>query len=231
MSLNNNFSLDLCNILVMGQRFASRFPETLLSKGLPSLNKSNKEINMNLTKICSNPNCKQEKILSEFGKNKHAKDGFTFYCKLCIKERGSLYYIDNAIKIRKKHKKYKNENKEKINKYHREKKRKDSQFKIICNLRTRLNGILKSKNINKTFQSHIKFLGCSAKQLKEYLENQFKENMSWNNHGLYGWHIDHIKPLSSFDLTIEEQVKQACHYTNLQPLWAEENLSKGDKTL
>jgi len=52
--------------------------------------------------------------------------------------------------------------------------------------------------------------------------------MNWDNWGIYGWHIDHIKPLASFDLTKREQLFEAVHYTNLQPLWANENLSKGD---
>ncbi len=58
-----------------------------------------------------------------------------------------------------------------------------------------------------------------------------KDTMTWDNYGLYGWHIDHIKPLASFDLTDREQFLEACHYTNLQPLWAEENLSKGNKII
>ena len=71
-------------------------------------------------------------------------------------------------------------------------------------------------------------------ELKVYLERLFHPGMTWDNLGRYDknrptWHIDHIKPLSLFDLTDNEQVKLACHYTNLQPLWAEENLRKHDR--
>lgn len=78
--------------------------------------------------------------------------------------------------------------------------------------------------------SFVRDLGCTIEQLRAYLEEQFKPGMTWDNWALDGWHIDHIKPLTSFDLTDREQFKKACHYTNLQPLWAEENFSKQDKT-
>jgi AraC-like DNA-binding protein len=77
--------------------------------------------------------------------------------------------------------------------------------------------------------STIRDLGCSIVELKRHLEDQFDDNMSWDNYGLDGWHIDHIVPLASFNLTDEDQFKKACHYTNLQPLWAKDNLSKGSK--
>jgi hypothetical protein len=72
-------------------------------------------------------------------------------------------------------------------------------------------------------------VGCTPQELKEHLEKQFKEGMTWDNHGMYGWHIDHIIPLSS--ATTEEELYKLCHFTNLQPLWAEENLSKGNRIL
>jgi len=75
--------------------------------------------------------------------------------------------------------------------------------------------------------SSWKCVGCSPDELIKRLESQFHLGMTWDNYGLYGWHIDHIKPLASFDLTDEEQFKAACHYSNLQPLWAKDNLSKG----
>ena len=70
-------------------------------------------------------------------------------------------------------------------------------------------------------------LGCTIPELKQYLESKFQEGMTWENWGVHGWHIDHIIPLSSFDLTCREQFLKVCHYTNLQPLWAKDNLSKG----
>ena len=75
----------------------------------------------------------------------------------------------------------------------------------------------------------IKMLGCSFEFLRNYIESKFLEGMTWENHGYYGWHIDHIIPCSSFDLSIKENQFKCFHYTNLQPLWAFENLSKGDK--
>lgn len=98
----------------------------------------------------------------------------------------------------------------------------DSQFKLTRNLRSRLHLAIKGK-----FKagSAIRDLGCSIPELIEYFKPLFQEGMSWENHG--EWHIDHIIPLSAFDLTDPEQLKVACHFTNLQPLWAVENIRKG----
>lgn len=72
-------------------------------------------------------------------------------------------------------------------------------------------------------------LGCYPEELKVYLEAKFKKGMSWNNWSYRGWHIDHIIPIASFDLTDIKQQKKAFHYTNLQPLWRKENMLKSDK--
>ncbi|NBQ17559.1 hypothetical protein EBU24_04530 [bacterium] len=86
------------------------------------------------------------------------------------------------------------------------------------------NGIGKSKHT-------MELLGCSIEELKIYLEKQFVKGMCWNNYGKKGWHIDHILPCASFDLTDPEQQKICFHYTNLQPLWAKDNYKKRDKVI
>ena len=89
---------------------------------------------------------------------------------------------------------------------------------------------IKQQSSNKAY-STIELLGCTVKECREYLEKQFKEGMTWENHSKNGWHIDHILPCASFDLNDPEQQKKCFHYTNLQPLWAEENRLKRDKIL
>jgi len=79
------------------------------------------------------------------------------------------------------------------------------------------------RKTNKTFN----IIGCTPEFLKEYIENQFTEGMTWENHGQFGWHIDHIIPLSS--VKTEEELYPLFHYTNLQPLWWLDNIKKGTK--
>lgn len=139
---------------------------------------------------------------------------------------------DCIERIKKYHDKYRKNNSDKRNEYIRNRQMNDIQFKIATNLRKCLNRALK---IGQKSGSAVSALQCSISELKLYLEDQFYpnprtgENMTWENYGLHGWHIDHIKPLSSFDLTDVNQFLEACCYTNLQPLWAEHNLKKGAK--
>ena len=100
----------------------------------------------------------------------------------------------------------------------------DLNWKLKNNLRSRIRLSLKGKNKSK---KTMELLGCTIKQLWEHLESKFKLGMTRENHGK--WHIDHIKPCISFNLTDPEQQKICFHYTNLQPLWAEDNLKKGAK--
>ena len=136
------------------------------------------------------------------------------------------YRDDNKDVIRKKSseiyksKEYRTLHKKRMkDKYHN-----DPIQKLISLHRTRLWHALKSQNAKKSDHS-IKLFGCSVKDLKNYLEKQFQEGWNWKNHGLI-WHIDHIKPLSKFNLNDDVEQKKAFHFTNLQPLLKEENLRK-----
>lgn len=124
--------------------------------------------------------------------------------------------------------KYKNKKRIYARKYVNRKMLEDPIFKLTKNLRGRLRNLLK---FNLKSGSAVRDLGCSVPELKIHLENKFQEGMTWENHGKYGWHIDHIMPIKSFDLSNREQFLKACHYTNLQPLWAKDNLSKGSKVI
>lgn len=108
-------------------------------------------------------------------------------------------------------------------KYVRERHKKDIDFKLRNNLRSRLRAALKN---NSKKGRTLDYLSCTIDKLKKHLESQFKDGMTWKNYGTYGWHIDHIIPLARFRLANEEEIKKACHYTNLQPMWAKENWSK-----
>ena len=110
----------------------------------------------------------------------------------------------------------------------KEKYKKDPLFKISSILRARLGQAMRGNLKSATTE---KLLGCSYEYARQHLENQFTDGMSWNNHGMHGWHIDHIMPCASFDLSDPKQQKECFHYTNLQPLWAEDNLKKSDKII
>lgn len=109
-----------------------------------------------------------------------------------------------------------------------EKNRFDSipEYRLIKSVRARLRKFLKSKNITKRNET-FKMVGCTPKFLKEHLEKQFKPGMNWQNHTNKGWHVDHIVPLSSVKKI--DEIERLMHYTNLQPLWAEDNLKKSNK--
>jgi hypothetical protein len=109
------------------------------------------------------------------------------------------------------------------NEYARNRRKTDPNFKLGAYLRNRINKAIEN---NQKSGSAVRDLGCSISELKEYLESLFQEGMSWENHRPSGWHIDHIIPLSSFNLKDREQFLKACHYTNLQPLWVKDNLKK-----
>lgn len=122
------------------------------------------------------------------------------------------YYLRNKERLRKKN-----------NEYEKKRCAVDPCYKLKKNLRTRLYHALKGQAKN---GSAVKDMGCTVAELKTYLESKFQPGMTWENYSIHGWHIDHIKPLADFDLSDRNELLKACHFTNLQPLWAEDNMRK-----
>lgn len=166
--------------------------------------------------------CLFNKFFNEFYKMASSKDGHQPYCKSCHK----LLIKQNPNKNQ--HVKPLCTEKLRIYKrnYMRQKRQTSIQYKLIHNLRRRLNHALKSQD---KIGSYSKHLGCTVIELKLHLESKFQPGMTWENYGK--WHIDHIIPLSSFDLCDSIQFSKACHYQNLQPLWAIDNRKKYNKII
>jgi hypothetical protein len=125
-----------------------------------------------------------------------------------------------------KRKEYRENYKPRKQKQRKERRDGDPVFNLTNRLRCRLWKYLKILNITKTNKT-FDIVGCSPQFLKEHLETQFTDGMSWDNRS--EWHIDHIIPLSS--AKTEDELYKLCHYENLQPLWAEDNLKKSNKIL
>jgi hypothetical protein len=206
------------------------------------------------TKFCSK--CNEDKNICEFGKLSKSDDGLMYCCKQCNNKRSKEYrntnpekskesskscrlkhieerrkkridhYLNNRDKELEKAKIYREIYKPKRSIKRKERRKTDVIYGLVNDVRYRVWFYLKSHNItkrNKTFE----IIGCSPQFLKEHLENQFIDGMGWDNRS--EWHIDHIIPLSS--AKTEDELYKLCHYTNLQPLWAEDNLKKSNKIL
>jgi hypothetical protein len=146
-----------------------------------------------------------------------------------IKKYRKTEWAKNKEKIYAHNKKYRQENKESLNEKIRKRYNVDIEFKLTQRIRCRIRETITNNSKRKT--KSMELLGCSVKEAREHIEKQFKEGMTWNNYTHDTWHIDHIIPCASFDLSDPEQQKKCFHYTNLQPLWAKENMSKGAKIL
>jgi len=159
--------------------------------------------------------------------------------KIAAKDR--KYYQNNKEKIIAKDRKYRQENKEKVAAYQREyrqenkeeiaannrKRRKnDPVYAITRRLRCRMYNAVKRAGLDKKCDSSSELLGISYQGLKEWLEPQFTEGMTWDNRS--EWHVDHRVPCDAFDMTVEENQRICFWYKNLQPLWATQNIQKSN---
>jgi hypothetical protein len=234
--------------------------------------------------------CKIEKPLTEFYKHKRNKDGLTYICKLCAKQKAKKWRDENKEKKAESDKKWRDENKEKkaesdkkyaeknkekiceykkkhyqsnkeiylvnVKKHYQDnkegrlqyakqyyqdnkkwcihrstqygkyRKQIDPLFKLKCNLHSRTYQAFTRKSWKKEGSTQ-EMLGANYETVFNHIESRFKKGMSWDNLG--EWHIDHIIPLASANT--EKEMIDLCHYTNLQPLWAKENISKGNKII
>lgn len=177
-------------------------------KGQPSKQRILHEEKDNIMGKCC-CTCKEWNALTNFNKAENHWDKLRNECKECL----TRWRKNNRKQLT-----------EKQLIYERNRRATDPAFKLCGTLRSRLGNAINSKNAIKS-NTTMELIGCKLSFLLGYLEAKFTEGMSWENHGT--WHIDHIRPCCSFDLTIEEEQKKCFHYTNLQPLWAQENLSKG----
>jgi hypothetical protein len=170
--------------------------------------------------------CNEAKSYSEFYKNRTNKDGYEYYCKLCKnvlraknKDVDKRYYQSHREEKIAKAKAYENANREKVREDHRlymKKRRQNPKFRLQQSIKALINFHLKVKS-KKTNE----YLGCSYEEYIIYLEQQFDQNMTWENYGKDKyWEIDHIQPLSK---------EGSFHYTNTRPYPISENRSKGNK--
>lgn len=148
-----------------------------------------------------------------------------------VLKRRRSYEIENAEKIAERKSKYYQKNKEKINKrqrkYEKYKYYSDPVFRISSRIRARLREFMRKLKMPKTQRTH-EYLGCDYRFFRDHIESKFAKGMNWEGLLRGEIHIDHIRPISSFNLLDEDELKRAFHYTNCQPLWAKDNLRKSD---
>ena len=109
-----------------------------------------------------------------------------------------------------------------------ERSRNDPLFRLRNNLARKIHHALTDQSTRKD-DFTLELVGCNIQELKKHIEDQFTEGMKWDNYTHEGWHIDHIRPCSSFDFSNKKEVYLCFNWRNLQPLWSLENTAKGDK--
>ena len=166
------------------------------------------------------------KTLKDF-RNQLSPEDLKEFERLRKNKRNAKWRAENPEKVSAERAKWRAENPEKVKannaKYHKQRKAADPLFHLHCNMRSNCRRVVKQLSLGKKPMSTFKWIGCSPEELKAHLESLFTEGMTWENYGKDGWHVDHIRPICSFTAEEWEQVN---HYTNLQPLWAEDNLAK-----
>lgn len=168
--------------------------------------------------------CKEQKSFELFSKNKNSKDNHKNECKTCAKN-----YRDKNKEYFSNYRQNNKERKTELNRINqKQRKNTDPLYKLRVSIRSNVNNTFK-RGTNQ-FRKHARtetILGCTIEEFIKHIESKFTEGMTLDNHG--EWHFDHIYPVSL--ATTEEQIIKLNHYTNFQPLWAEDNIAKGNKIL
>ena len=181
-------------------------------KTLPICNLCNESVNIHtIEKKCACCHTWLPANTENFPSSVNRTFGIHYYCRKCHLNRNQNFrsdIINRQKEYVQKKKRYKN----------------DYFYKLKCNLRSRVKMALKSRGWKKTGNT-TKLLGADFETVMNHIESQFKDNMTWENHSFFGWHIDHIISLNT--AKNEDELYKLFHYKNLQPLWWYENLSKG----
>jgi hypothetical protein len=171
--------------------------------------------------------CGEEKVYTLFSKKGKQKP---YECKACLNTRERDRRSGNPEEYNKKKRESYQVRKNKINETRRKnlQRRRDEEprYRVMMALHVRLYDAVKHQRGVKSAKT-IELLGCTVEQLQTFIEAEFTDGMTWENYG--EWHIDHIRPCASFNLEDPEEQKKCFHWTNLQPLWALDNIRKGDK--
>ena len=173
--------------------------------------------------------CKKCEVEYGFHWNRvHKKHQHNWYLKnkLRLLKRRKEYYLETKEHTLEIARKWMKNNKLKRKEYIKKWRKTNLKNRITDCLRARIRAVIKN---NRKSAHTMKLIGCSIEFFKQHLEKQFTSGMTWDNYGKIGWEVDHMRPCASFDLSNPEEQKICFHYTNLQPLWALDNLKKGDK--
>jgi len=171
-------------------------------------------------KTCTKCKISKEATKEFFQADKRGRDGLNATCKDCANKKAREWKANHPERARERQKSYVTKRKDKMRAYARHRYATDPFTRARNNIKNRIYEVMETEQYSTT-------LGCSGTKLKRHLESLFQPGMTWENYG--EWHIDHKTPLSVSYAQGPGSFKKACHYTNLQPLWAIDNLRKSNK--
>lgn len=171
--------------------------------------------------------CDVIRPISMFNSDSTKSDSLYSSCNVCRKKRSKEYHSDYSEKLKPKRKKYREENSEVLQANYKDRMQSDPRFRLLHNLRSRINSTFKHQSAKRTF-SYSDMWGCSSSDLCDHIETTFSEDISWENYGTY-WTVDHLLPCDAFDHT-NTDAQLICHnWRNLRAMESRSNVSKGNK--